>query len=85
MMVAILYDDPDIVPEALYGALEAFAASGALSDAREAALELDERYPETEWAEKARVKLARWDQQQGIGGDTDPDMDTGVEGEQDDE
>lgn len=47
MSVAILYDDPELVPECLGGAVEAFKALGQDPDAREAAQELRERYPDS--------------------------------------
>ncbi len=60
MMVAILFDDPELVPEALHGAMVAFAESGQLAEAKEAAEELIERYPDSSWAGKAREKLSAW-------------------------
>jgi TolA-binding protein len=45
MGVAILYEDPELVPECLAGAVKAFLAQGQTASAREAARELKERYP----------------------------------------
>ena len=53
MSVAILYDDPELSPEALYRAAEAFGKSGATKESQHARNELTKRYPESDWAKKA--------------------------------
>jgi tetratricopeptide (TPR) repeat protein len=57
MMVAILYNDPALVPEALFGATKAFLATDSVDDARDAAAELQARYPESPWTAKAASLL----------------------------
>lgn len=52
LSVAVLFDDPDLVPECLYEAAGEFAAAGRADDARKAKKELLERYPDTDWAKK---------------------------------
>ncbi len=54
MSVAILFDDPELVPRSLYAASAAFGKAGQTSDAEIAAAELQERYPDSTWAERAR-------------------------------
>ena len=46
MAVAILYDDPAVVPEALTRAVENFEKAGRTADAAKAYEELKERYPD---------------------------------------
>ncbi|MCP5488155.1 MAG: tetratricopeptide repeat protein [Verrucomicrobia bacterium] len=46
MSVAVLFDDPEQSPEALYQASEAFAKLGREQDRRHALQELQERYPD---------------------------------------
>ena len=52
MKVAILYDDPQVVPEALYRAAAAYAGLGKTVDCKKSAEELLQRYPQSEWARK---------------------------------
>ena len=52
MSVAILYDDPELVPMCLFEAAEAFAAVDRDEEAERSRRELRERYPESPWAEK---------------------------------
>lgn len=52
LSVAVLFDDPALVPECLYEAAAAFQASGRPDDATKAKKELLERYPDSEWARK---------------------------------
>ena len=56
MSVAILYDDPQLVPEALYRAASAYAALRRKDDCRKTAQELLQRYPKSEWARKVDKK-----------------------------
>jgi len=56
MSVAVLYDDPELVPECLYEAGEAFSAAGSDESAKKAFEELVERYPKSEWAGKVGGK-----------------------------
>lgn len=53
MMVAILFEDVNIVPKALLKAAQAFKNEGALEKASEALKELISRFPDSEQAEKA--------------------------------
>lgn len=50
MSVAILYDDPELVPECLYEAAKLFSEIGDLANAARAVTELRERYPDSKWA-----------------------------------
>jgi len=50
LSVAVLFDDPALVPECLYEAASAFTAAGRKDDADKAKKELRERYPDSEWA-----------------------------------
>ncbi len=52
LSVAVLFDDPDLVPECLYEAAIEFAAAGRGDDATKAQKELLERYPDSVWAKK---------------------------------
>ena len=52
LSVAVLFDDPDLVPECLYEAALAFTAAGRQEDATKAKKELNERYPDSDWAKK---------------------------------
>ena len=54
LSVAVLFDDPALVPECLYEAAQAFTATGRAEDAAKALKELKERYPESEWAKKIK-------------------------------
>jgi len=49
MGVAILFDDPELTPECLYRASEAFAKLGREEDQRRTLKELRTRYPESKW------------------------------------
>ena len=53
MLVAILFDDPKYIPPALYKAGECFLSIHRPEDAEKAFAELRNRYPESEWAQKA--------------------------------
>ncbi len=53
LSVAILYDDEELVPESLYRAADAFARLGRADERDKSVKELNERYPQSEWAEKA--------------------------------
>ena len=50
MSVAVLFDDPELVPECLYEAAQAFKAVGREADRAKAAAELAKRYPDSKWA-----------------------------------
>jgi TolA-binding protein len=52
LSVAVLFDDPDLVPECLYLAAVEFTAAGRVDDATKAKKELLERYPDSDWAKK---------------------------------
>lgn len=54
LSVAVLFDDPELVPECLYEALRSFEAAGRKDDAEKARKELHERYPGSVWAGKAK-------------------------------
>jgi len=53
MSVAILYEDPQLVPECLYEAADAFRQLGNDEACKKASEELVERYPDSEWAKKS--------------------------------
>jgi len=55
MSVAILYDDPDIVPQCLYEASTIFGKLGKTNEQQKTAGELVKRYPESEWAKRKLV------------------------------
>ena len=59
MMVAILYEDDVITPEALFNAASSFAKAGDTSRAVELFKELSERYPDSEFSTLAGSELAR--------------------------
>jgi TolA-binding protein len=52
MSVAILYDDPELVPESLYRAAAAYKALGRKDDCSKTARELTKRYPKSSWTGK---------------------------------
>jgi len=52
LSVAVLFDDPDLVPECLYLAVAEFTAAGRVDDALKAKKELLERYPDSDWVKK---------------------------------
>ena len=52
LSVAVLFDDPDLVPECLAEAAKAFDTLGRKDDADKARKELKERYPDSEWAKR---------------------------------
>ncbi|OGW91935.1 MAG: hypothetical protein A3D28_00245 [Omnitrophica bacterium RIFCSPHIGHO2_02_FULL_63_14] len=52
MLVAILFEDDRIVPQALHEAVQAFGKAGQTENAAKAAQELNTRYPDSEWAKK---------------------------------
>ena len=54
LSVAVLFDDPALVPECLYEAAQSFIAMGRKDDAEKAKKELQDRYPESEWAKKLK-------------------------------
>lgn len=56
LSVAILYDDPELVPESLYLAAQAFDRLGRGEDREKVVRELAERYPDSEWLGKARAQ-----------------------------
>ena len=49
MGVAILYDNPELTPECLYRASEAFRHAGMEKESKKAIEELKQRYPESKW------------------------------------
>ncbi len=54
MGVAVLFDDPQVSPESLYRASMAFGREGQSKEASQAARELLERYPDSEWSKKLK-------------------------------
>lgn len=52
LSVAVLFDDPVLVPECLDEAAEAFAKVGRKDESDKVVKELLERYPDSEWAKK---------------------------------
>lgn len=50
--VGVLFDDPELVPEALYRAAIALKKAGKRDAAEKTAAELKERYPESRWVTK---------------------------------
>lgn len=58
MSVAVLYDDPVLVPECLFEAAAALREIGRQEEALQAARELRSRYPESEWSK--RPETAQW-------------------------
>ena len=56
LSVAILYDDPELVPESLYLAAQAFDRLRRGEEREKVVRELGERYPESEWMRKARAQ-----------------------------
>jgi TolA-binding protein len=59
MSVAILYDHPEIVPESLFCAAQAFDRLGRVGDRDRVTGELATRYPESNWAKKADTEWQR--------------------------
>ncbi|MDA1043680.1 MAG: tetratricopeptide repeat protein, partial [Verrucomicrobia bacterium] len=53
MSVAVLYDDPEVVPECLFRCAEMYAALGQVQNAGKSMDELRQRYPESDWAKRA--------------------------------
>ncbi len=58
MSVAILYDDPEIVPECLYQSAQIYRGQGLEEDARKTAMELKSRYPASPWAARPMSREA---------------------------
>jgi tetratricopeptide (TPR) repeat protein len=58
MSVAVLFDDPEIVPECLSEAAAAFRGAGQADAARQAADELLKRYPQSDLARQASTNAA---------------------------
>jgi len=52
LSVAVLFDDPVMVPECLDEAAEAFAKAGRVEESGKVVKELLERFPESDWARK---------------------------------
>ncbi|MEI8344954.1 MAG: tetratricopeptide repeat protein, partial [Candidatus Omnitrophota bacterium] len=55
MLVAILYEDSKYAPSALYKAGECFRKINRAEEAQKAFAELRQRFPASEWAQKAKV------------------------------
>jgi TolA-binding protein len=53
MSVAVLFDDPELVPESLYEAAAAYRSIGNDPDSKKALDELVKRYPQSAWAKRA--------------------------------
>ena len=58
MMVAVLYEDPALTPEALMGAAKAYAANGEPAKARACYEELLRDFPDSSFANEARERMA---------------------------
>lgn len=54
LSVAVLFDDPAMVPECLDEAAEAFAKAGRTEESDKVIKELQERFPDSVWAKKRR-------------------------------
>ena len=54
MSVAVLYDDPELVPECLFEAARAFRQVGDPKSADAAIKELQTRYPDSAWSKKTK-------------------------------
>ena len=54
MSIAVLFDDPEIVPQSLYEASETLRSLGRPEDAARMAGELKTRYPQSEWARRLK-------------------------------
>jgi TolA-binding protein len=54
MSIAVLFDDPVIVPQSLYEASETLRSLGRPEDAARMAGELKTRYPQSEWARRLK-------------------------------
>lgn len=52
LSVALLYDDPELTPEALYRAAQTLSVSGRKDEAEQTRRELRQRYPGSAWAKK---------------------------------
>ena len=53
MSIAVLYDDPELSPEALLRAARAYKALNRAADAERTHAELKQRYPQSTWAAQA--------------------------------
>ena len=61
-MVAILYDDKEISPKALFLAAQAFKKTGMDKEAEKLLRELSEKYPEHSLSEKEKQEMAKTDE-----------------------
>lgn len=57
MSVAILYEDPELVPECLYEAADSFARIGKTDSAAKTVKELKDKYPDSGWTKKADLLI----------------------------
>lgn len=55
LSVAVLFDDPELVPECLDEAAEAFAKAGRRDESEKVVKELLERYPDSAWAKRRQA------------------------------
>lgn len=76
MSVAILYDDPDVVPECLYKAAEIFSELGDYTAMDSAIAELSDRYADSEWTDRARKELIASEQPVDASGPPDVEFGT---------
>ena len=53
LSVALLYDDPELTPQALYRAARVLRQAGRVTEAEQTRRELRERYPDSEWVRAA--------------------------------
>ena len=56
LSVGILFDDPELTPEALFRAARALGKAGKERERKQVAGELLERYPDSEWADKVKER-----------------------------
>lgn len=57
LRVAIIYDHPELTPEAMYRSIRCHRKLGETTEARNFFNELLKRYPASEWAKKARAEF----------------------------
>ena len=66
MSVAVLFDDPSLVPECLREAADAFGQLGRREDHDKALRELLERYPESKWRPAAETFVRLIDERDAL-------------------
>lgn len=74
LRVAIIYDHPQLTPEALYRSIHCHKALKAENDAKTLYDELQSRYPDSSWAQKAKTE---WENEPAKpAGETKPESET---------